>query len=379
MNDEYVDMIEDGLYEEHDTLNTSDEPEYDDLPRRDAGSVFGFNLDPVNGKDRGTLFDAPDKNSLSAHLVEVGYYAPFRTAIDEKKSAIVLALYRGLMHHAEKNFHTASLCASKKGMHSKKNRQEALSRVYKKQYNAWRNFFIEKNLRLVMFLAKRFIGKGTPYQDLIQSGYYGLMQAVERFDHRKGYRFSTYAVWWISQAITRSLMEDKIIHIPVYALEQTKRVSSIMESFQKRIGRYPTVAELASKARVNPHIAKIVLDTHTCHVLSLDTPLPFAKEDAVPPLFAEYIIDASDHHNPESRVARKELKKMLSGALEILSTRERYIVTQRFGLYEEAKTLDEIGNQFSLTRERIRQIEKEALRKIAKSEYGPPLREFLFS
>ena len=237
-----------------------------------------------------------------------------------------------------------------------------------------REHLIKANTRLVVSIAKRYIGRGVPFLDLIQEGNLGLMKAVEKYEYRRGFRFSTYATWWIRQTITRAIADQgRTIRVPVHMVDRIRQLYRLTHELEQKLGRIPNTEELA--AEMNVPVSKVDWMLRVSWLpLSLESPINDDEEDSELGMFVEDQLTPS----PIQSAYTKMLREKIESVLETLPPREARILRLRFGLENgHTYTLEEVGQKFGLTRERIRQIESKALRRLRHPRRSRQLKEYL--
>jgi RNA polymerase primary sigma factor len=304
-----------------------------------------------------TAIDVDD--SISLYLKEIGRI-PLLTAEQEVSLAKRMEAGRNAKRKLGKD---KSL--------SVEDRRELVATV--KDGQAAKEHLIKANSRLVVSVAKKYVGRGVPFLDLIQEGNIGLIRAVKKFDYRRGYKFSTYATWWIRQAVTRAIADQgRTIRVPVHMYEQINRLARVSRQLVQELGRDPTVEEIAAELGVSP---KKVERTIKVSQRPLSLEMPVGEEDDS---FLGDFIEDSDAPSPTDQASLQLLREQIDGIFSSLTPREVRILQLRFGLVDGySYTLEEVGKKFGVTRERIRQIEAQALGRLRHPSRSRKLRDFL--
>ena len=323
-------------------------------------STQDFDAEEIDrGSRQGQTNDNPSADLVRVYLNGIGKTA-LLTAEDEVQLAqtIEVGLYA---EHLLENSEEPLTRAMKRDL-----------KVLARQGKHARSHLLEANLRLVVSLAKRYTGRGMPLLDLIQEGNLGLIRAMEKFDYTKGFKFSTYATWWIRQAITRGMADQsRIIRLPVHLVEQVTKLSRIKRELYQNLGREATNEELAEESGIDESKIELLL-RQSRDPVSLDMPVG-ADEEA--PL-GDFIED-SEATDAEAAVVASLRHSDIRSVLASLEVREQEVISLRYGLDDGVpRTLDQIGRKFGLSRERVRQIEREVMSKLRDGERAEKLREY---
>ncbi|SCF38088.1 RNA polymerase sigma factor SigB [Micromonospora matsumotoense] len=321
-------------------------------------------IDAEHGTDALTDLDATDERGVSTDLVRAYLNGIGRTKLLTAAQEVELAkrIEAGLF--AEEKLST---CTPVSGdLH-------ADLALIARQGRAAKDHLLEANLRLVVSIAKRYTGRGMAFLDLIQEGNLGLIRAVEKFDYAKGYKFSTYATWWIRQAITRAMADQaRTIRIPVHMVEQVNRMVRVRRELSVTLGREPIVSEVARAMEI-PEFQVIELISYDREPVSLDQAVGEDGESAL----GDFVASVDQRTEPGDAAANGELRNEVRIVLSTLSQREQAVIRLRFGLDDgRQRTLDEVGKEFGLSRERIRQIEKVTLLKLRDPERAQRLEAY---
>jgi RNA polymerase sigma factor (sigma-70 family) len=303
---------------------------------------------------------AASADLVRAYLNEIGKVA-LLTAVDEVD----------ISKRIEAGLYAAHLLDTEKRQSATRKRE--LSAIVRDGERA-KDHLVRANLRLVVSLAKRYTGHGMPFLDLIQEGNMGLIRAVEKFDYTKGFKFSTYATWWIRQAISRAMADQsRTIRLPVHLVEQVNKMQRLRRELNQQLGREVTHAELAHELDITEDRVRELIDLSR-DLVSLDQTVG-ADDDAA---LGDFIADQQASGAAEEAVEEQFMRNQLRTVLDSLEAREAAVVRMRYGLDGgQPKTLDEIGREFKLSRERIRQIERETMAKLRHPSRSQALRDFL--
>ncbi|HEU5004136.1 MAG TPA: RNA polymerase sigma factor RpoD [Actinomycetota bacterium] len=343
-------------------------------PGGESDDVEDFRRDPE-------LLKAPTNDPVRMYLKEIGK-VPLLTAEQEVDLAmrIEAGLFAEEMLEDTKHFNPerARELAIRSNLEvqstklSNDKAREICRRIVRDGLLAKRKL-VEANLRLVVSIAKRYVGRGMLFLDLIQEGNLGLIRAVEKFDYKKGYKFSTYATWWIRQAITRAIADQaRTIRIPVHMVETINKLVRVQRQLLQDLGREPLAEEMAEQMEMTPDKVREILKVSQ-EPVSLETPIGEEEDSHL----GDFIED-SDAVVPLDAASFILLQEQLESVLHTLSDREKKVIQLRFGLHDGMpRTLEEVGREFGVTRERIRQIESKTLSKLRHPSRSQKLRDFL--
>lgn len=250
----------------------------------------------------------------------------------------------------------------------------SLSKAYSKLLQELREKFIKANLRLVLNLARKYLGRELNYADLIQEGNIGLIRAVNKFDYKLGYKFSTYATWWITQSIRRALQnQTRTVNVPLHLLEQRNKVYRVLSELKKKTSEEPLPQDIGYKLDMSTRLVERILEIPERKIKSLDSPLSRVESSTLHDVMPDERTKSAD-----SIISSTQLKKLIHDVLLKLNSREEEVLRMRFGIgVKSVFTLEQIAHKYGLTRERIRQIEMKALKKMSKSNKGKQLKYFL--
>ena len=304
------------------------------------------------------LGDIPCDDSVGLYLKEMGC-----VSLLSLEQEVRLAQAVRLGRKAEQDLHKAGLDPWERDLLEHRVEQARLARAH----------LIQANTRLVVSIAKKYVGHGVSFLDLIQEGNLGLIKTVEKFDHTRGYRFSTYATWWIRQSITRAIADQgRTIRIPVHMADQIRRLYKAAYQLEQKNDRRPTPEEIAEEIEIEPSKVRWLLDVSR-RPLSLEQPVGEDEDEEL-----EFFIEDDSAPLPEESAQQNLLRAQVEKVLNTLTPRQARILRLRFGLQNgHTHTLEEIGQKYGLTRERIRQIEKEALHRLRHPKQRRRLRDYL--
>ena len=331
--------------------------------------IFKDISDEIKDIDEGVEKDDTG-DSISFYLSSIGR-VPLLT--QEEEIALCVRIEKGrAAEEKNKELQESLLSCPKK---NRKNILNAMSRNRAKiaDGKAAGDELVNRNLRLVVSVAKQYAGRKMQFLDLVQEGNIGLMRAVEMFDYRKGFRFSTYATWWIRQAITRGLTaQDNTIRLPVHVVDQIWRMKKAIKTLVSELGREPDIKEIAGSMGISEEKVKELIK-NTADTVSLDAPVGDEGENSLGDMIGD-----ETSLDPQEKAMQTMLKNQIDSVLNSLTERERDILIDRFGLHDrEPMTLEELGKKHNLTRERIRQIEAKAIYKLQMFKNRKKLKDFI--
>lgn len=348
-------------------LGDLDEPALDELMDEEEDD-----LETINSNQ---YFDDVSDDSVRLYLREIGKI-PLLNAEEELELAQQVVANRDELEVVTARIAEINEQEAEAPLSAKMQSEREKLTLQAKKLSRPKDKMAEANMRLVVSIAKRYSGRGLDFLDLIQEGNTGLLRAVEKFDPDKGFKFSTYATWWIRQAITRAIADQaRTIRIPVHMVETINKLLRTQRRMTQELNREPTIEELAKELEMEPDKVEYVIKIKQ-DITSLDAGVgrDDGDEDSV---LADFIED-EDSKPPEALAADQLLKEQVEAILSTLSDREQKIVKMRFGLENgKSHTLEEVGQEFAVTRERIRQIEAKALAKLRKHKDAKKLHEYL--
>jgi RNA polymerase primary sigma factor len=342
--DAFADLADQGAQQDEDEDTDSDEED--------------TTLRPISGGADDDLADIDVDDPISLYLREIGR-VPLLTAQEEV--ILAKAMEQGKLAYR-------SLA---RGVKNARDRQRLVNKM--QEGDGARDHLIRANSRLVVSVAKKYLGRGVPFLDLIQEGNIGLIRAVKKFDYKRGYKFSTYATWWIRQAVTRAIADQgRTIRVPVHMCDQINRMARATRELAQDLGREPTTEEIAVQLGVPPKKVQKIIKVAQ-RPLSLETPVGEDEDSSL----GDFIEDR-DAETPPEAASYAFLRDQLDDLLTSLTPREVRILQMRFGLVDgHCYTLEEVGRRFGVTRERIRQIEAQALGRLRHPRRSEKLRDYL--